>query len=313
MDKTAICMVCDKIIKEPSTRTKGHDSVFCEGICQGWIHRQCAGIPKPLFVTMSNSEDPFLCLYCSNSKIRELKQTIQDLMCEVKSLKFQAVSLLDHELSTPLDHESSTTIPSSSYTTVVTDSQAGQGSRKGVVPPAKQPVDSNSNRKFNFVVYGIKEQPKGTPRHMRLIEDAKDVSDVIRKLDASIPDNSVCDCTRLGKFSENKCRPILAKMSRTCEVSSILRQRRKLKTCPGISIKPDMTPSERKVEFLLMSERWNLIQSGVDKVQIKIRGKSIYVSDTKVGSVVNLEYRQVQESLLDESVQPHETGASQTN
>ena len=124
----ATCMICDKIIKEPSTRTKGHDSVFCDEICQGWIHRQCAGIPKPLFVSMSGFEDPFLCLYCSNSKIRELMQTIQDLKSEVKSLKSQAVSLLDHEPSTTLDHESSTTIPPSSYATVVTNSQAGQGS-----------------------------------------------------------------------------------------------------------------------------------------------------------------------------------------
>ena len=182
-------------------------------------------------------------------------QTIQDLKSEVESLKSQAVSLLDHEPSTALDHESSITIPPSSYATVVTNSQAGQGSRKVVVPLTKRPVDSDFNRKFNFVVYSIKEKPKGTPRHKRLIEDTKDVSDAIGKHDASIPEHSVRDCTRLGKFLENKCRPILVKMSRTCEASSILCQRRKLKTCPGISIKPDMNPSERKVEFLLMSKR----------------------------------------------------------
>ena len=102
-------------------------------------------------------------------------------------------------------------------------------------------------------------------------------------------------------------------MSRTCEVSSILRQHQKLKTCPGISIKPDMNPSERKVEFLLMSKRWNLIQSGVNKDQIKIRGNSIYVSNTKVGSVVILDYSQVQESPPDESVQTPKTDARQTN
>ena len=33
-----ICVVCDKEINDDT-----EDSIFCEGECQGWIHRVCAG------------------------------------------------------------------------------------------------------------------------------------------------------------------------------------------------------------------------------------------------------------------------------
>ena len=31
-------------ILEPGEETDGHEALFCEGDCQGWIHRVCADI-----------------------------------------------------------------------------------------------------------------------------------------------------------------------------------------------------------------------------------------------------------------------------
>ncbi len=55
------CLICEKVIKEPEGKSKGHDSIFCDGTCQGWLHRTCAGIPKLIFQDISSSQDPFLC------------------------------------------------------------------------------------------------------------------------------------------------------------------------------------------------------------------------------------------------------------
>ena len=33
------CMICDKVIKDQDSSNKGQDSIFCEGDCQGWLHR----------------------------------------------------------------------------------------------------------------------------------------------------------------------------------------------------------------------------------------------------------------------------------
>ena len=40
--------VCDKLIKDASSKKKVQDCVFCEGSCEGCIHRKCVGIPKPV-------------------------------------------------------------------------------------------------------------------------------------------------------------------------------------------------------------------------------------------------------------------------
>ncbi len=39
-----LCLVCEKVIKDKSAKSQGEDSIFCEGSCNGWIHRQCAGM-----------------------------------------------------------------------------------------------------------------------------------------------------------------------------------------------------------------------------------------------------------------------------
>ncbi len=72
------------------------------------------------------------------------------------------------------------------------------------------------------------------------------ISKVFNKLNSSISVQSIQDCTRLGKYSDSKCRPVLVKLS------SLLSQRR---DTPGVSIKPDMTLDEHKVA-VLMSKIW---------------------------------------------------------
>ena len=103
-------------------------------------------------------------------------------------------------------------------------------------------------------------------------------------------DSSVSDCFRLGKFNDDKTRPILIKLTRSADVVSVLSNRHKLSSFPGIRLKPDLSPEERKRESLLLKERWELINNGISKTTIKIRGNNLYVSSKKYGSVRNCEF-----------------------
>ena len=49
------------------------------------------------------------------------------------------------------------------------------------------------------------------------------------------------------------------------------------------SYKPDMSPEERQRESSLLRERWRLIQSGVLRNVIKIRGSHLYVNNKVYG------------------------------
>ena len=77
-----LCLVCDQIIVEASEDAEGHEAVFCEGECQGWIHRQCAGLTHPAFNSLSESI-PYLCSYCictrQYKEICSLRNQVKDL------------------------------------------------------------------------------------------------------------------------------------------------------------------------------------------------------------------------------------------
>lgn len=99
---------------------------------------------------------------------------------------------------------------------------------------------------------------------------------LIHSIIESIAITSFRECYRLGKFKQhNPPRPLLVRLSKKSEVKAILSNRSKLSR--PYFIKPDMSPEELANERLLLKERWSLIESGVDKKDIKISGDAVYV------------------------------------
>ena len=104
------------------------------------------------------------------------------------------------------------------------------------------------DRKFNLLIFGLKECSKGTPKNTRIQKDYSDVCDILSTVETSVTSNVIRDCFRLGKFKEERAaRPILVKLIRAHGVSSILANRKHLASPPGVSIKPDLTLEERRV------------------------------------------------------------------
>ena len=179
--------------------------------------------------------------------------------------------------------------PSGTYAQVATSINPNIASSPQLNPYSNShqyPKHEKHEKKYNIVVYGIKESVKGSYRSSRCKHDFQAISDVIRNVDNSVPETSVRDCTRLGKYHEAKSRPILVKLTHTSDVQSILANRAKLANMPGISIKPDMTQKQRKTEKILLYER-----NGTDKKIIKLQGNCLYVQGQKHGSVTNFVYK----------------------
>jgi len=55
----------------------------------------------------------------------------------------------------------------------------------------------------------------------------------------------------------------------------------------GIQIKPDMTPEEQLIEWVLFKERWALTQKETDCRAIKIHGNRIFMNNKLYGEVIN--------------------------
>jgi len=150
--------------------------------------------------------------------------------------------------------------------------------------PLKKTVD---DRNLNIVVYGIDESPSTTPKYDRTRNDLSNVLPILSAVDSSIQDASINDLYRLGRFDpdQSQPRPILVKFLRRLDVTTILSNRNKIKK--PVIIKPDMSKDERKVESMLLQERWRLIQQGTNRKNITIRKSEILVGKLLHAKVID--------------------------
>ena len=125
-------------------------------------------------------------------------------------------------------------------------------------------------------MYGLSECPKGSPRHERISYDANLACKIIKSICPDISDYAICDCSRIGPYSEPRTRPLIVKFARSYDVAIVLSNRHRIPKSehPNVYIKPFMSIAERKTESALLKERRALIDSGVERRLIKIRGNS---------------------------------------
>jgi len=238
----------------------GQEAIFCESTCNSWIHRQCAGLSQVLFNLFEESEEPFYCPHCrlvsQDKQLQQLKSVVEELSKEVVSLKTTTVPDCLESSSPPPQQRLSQEIQSTS-TAASKETQPAINTKTATT--AKKSNNREEDRKYNVVVYGIKECGKGTPRQERLNHDLDKVTSIVTEGENSINPLSIRDFLRLGKYREQSKQPrqILVKLNRTIDVSLVLSKARFLPK--EIRIKPDMSQEERQIESLLLKERWVLI------------------------------------------------------
>ena len=54
------CTICDENINERSKTNVGDDAVLCDGKCQSWLHRRCAGLSRVRFRIVTDSIASFI-------------------------------------------------------------------------------------------------------------------------------------------------------------------------------------------------------------------------------------------------------------
>ena len=286
----ATCPICCEVVNDCAKgKSNGDESIFCDGMCQDWLHRQCAGLSKAAFLYASKSVDLFFCPCCINkqqsNEISLLKQELRTLSSNISSLKL----MIDEKLQ-PI----APSIPSGK-TTYAESVNLTSAAKPTVVSPRIATVASD--RKFNVVIYGVAESTKGTFRNTRKVEDTQKVEDVISSLKCQVGPNSIRDCIRLGKYNHMapRPRPMLVNLNRVTDVRNVLSQVRTLPK-PYV-IKPDLPYEKRRIDKILLRERWSLIQSGVQPSSIKIRNSSLFVSNVVFGSVSDFTFSRSNISL----------------
>jgi len=285
-EEPASCCVCEAVMKDTTPDGQlGDEVVYCEGGCTAWFHRKCAGLSKSAYKLAGESELPFYCVFCIQSVYKKEISDLKDQICTLTSKISQLLESLQGQKA-----------PSEILPTKVTSGGQALQSNPTIsrasptVHPPKQNATSADDRKYNLVVYGVKECSKGTNRFTRMKLEFEQVAEILGSVDKSIGPQSIRDSFRLGKYNESseRPRPILIKLNRSYDVSNILSAKQNLPK--GLTIKPDLSPAERAVESLLMKERWQLIQSGQNRKDIKIQGKKILLKGKLFGAVTDSKF-----------------------
>ena len=294
--KSTDCDLCCKRI------VKGkEDALQCEGGCDLWFHRYCAGVSVSYFAELSNSSEPFVCFTCyQRSQLavtKQLQSEVAHLKGEITKLsdqlaKLTTASLSEAAVSKPFSNTNkSTSRASNGLTYASTLKLAGNSANSPTsithTQSSASPKCNNSvDKKFSIVMYGLCECPKGSPRHEHISHDTNLACKIIKSICPDMNNYAISNCSRIDKYSELRARPLFVKFTRSCDVATILSNRHKMSKVDHLNvfIKPFMTTAERKVESILLKERRTLIDSRVERKLIKIRGNSIYINKTKVGS-----------------------------
>ena len=293
---TVDCDLCCKRVVEGKD-----EALHCDGGCGLWFHRYCAGISASHFKDLSNSPEPFVCYICyQRSQLavtKQLRDEVTRLNSEINKLSERLAKLSSSpEVRLPA---AVSQLPTSNDTSVPTYAATLKQASNPNSPSRAQSFNkessdtkrssrsvSSADKKFNIVVYGLSECPKGSPRHERMSYDTDLVCKTIQSiLCPELREYAICDCSRIGKCSEERARPLIIKFARSCDAATVLANRHKISKSdhPNVFLKPFMTVAERKTESTLLRERRALIESGIERKLIKIRGNSIFVNKRKVG------------------------------
>ena len=158
------CSICEERIEEAVGKKSGHESVLCEGSCATWLHRRCVGLSKSAFATVSNSMSSFYCTRCRLNKHEKALATQEAEICFLKSSHKQDVSTLKDEIASLADmikelkKSLSTQInPSPVLAEASSNSSYASVLAKTVSNTAPKATSTNKDRKYNILIYGLKE------------------------------------------------------------------------------------------------------------------------------------------------------------
>ena len=237
------------------------------------------------FAHMSTGTESFYCVYCTLQQqaleIKELKKTVQTLVSDMAKISSGDTA----DLSARPVSNTTTTSKSPAANPLQHPNNTSHNEYKPKHPTSSDTESSirHEDRKLNLVVFGIDESPSNTPTLDRLKNDLDHLVATFNSIEAPIEVHTIKDFHRWGKYSptQSKPRPILVKFLRTIDVATILSNRGTLKA--PLFIKQDLSSEEKKLDSILMNERWKLIQAGHNHKSIKIRKNSIFLNGNLFG------------------------------
>ena len=89
--KGECCPIClEQIVDANQKNRKCQDAIYCEGTCDAWLHRRCAGLSKTAFTLLQNTSTPF---HFPHYQLKSYELIISNLKLNMATLEKKVTSL----------------------------------------------------------------------------------------------------------------------------------------------------------------------------------------------------------------------------
>lgn len=143
---------------------------------------------------------------------------------------------------------------------------------------------NNDTYKYQIRISGIAEPTHGLNSIDRHDYEMSQVNKVLEHI--NVPNVILIDIFRIGSYVQDKPRgrSLVVTLNSIWDKRKILANAHKLKTYnQSVFISAALNAEEQLVEKMLLKRRWQLIQDGVDRKQLKIKNLKLYNNKVEVG------------------------------
>lgn len=154
--------------------------------------------------------------------------------------------------------------------------------KQAEVEPTIYEIQEREKRAANILIFGVKEE-KIDNAEERIELQKKSVVNIIKSVNKDVPTENI-KIYRLGKYNQDKVRPIKVTFSSKADALQVLRYKNKLPTDTGRYIKYDQTALQREYLKKVLAEMEGRKAKGEVNLKIKYINqipKIIKVPDTK--------------------------------
>ena len=244
--------------------------------CGKWFHQGCTNLPENVFAALGKIKGLFWkCDTCGDNVVTAAEDQLQQLIQETKT-NVSSFDVMKHELLNEVKaiKQSMTTFLERMNLKLESAHVQNTKNRPETAPTvSKKPADDNKhNTQLKFI--GVAESAEKYNLNQKLND-----KDAVDKNLADIGLNAKSsDCMRLGKFAEDKKRPILVTFDSVWDARICLSKaiENRLFETNQILIVRALSREEQDIEKAILKKRFELIQSGIDRSQLKIRNLKLY-------------------------------------
>lgn len=249
-------------------------------VCRVILCKDCGGLSSTeiRFVAMASRGVPYLCKDCVGSlklvstlktKIDELEHEIQELKIAAESSKSSYADILKKNTAQSEEIKGGMKDLEKKVESVTKPGTHPSAECTLPLEPAVQELQERERRAANILLFGVKES-SATTREARIEQESKAVEGILRKVDADVAKE--VKVTRLGRYDEQKIRPIKVTFPTKSDALSVLRKKSKLSDEGSVYIKSDQTVCQRNYLKTVVAELENRTKQGEQNLKIRYIG-----------------------------------------